>query len=307
MGEHPGPVAAMVKVIEPVGEAKSEYQIIADLAQRPAYHDNFYLPDGTSKFESPEKYISEDLTKLVMFGHDWNYLSEHVDVCRKTEYRKYERGLLRQDGQPGFNTTTGKIELYSLMFASCGGDPLPYYEEPRFSDRAKPEWAEEYPLTLTTGARNWASFHSEHRQVKMLREIKPYPVVEIHPNLAKKLDIIEGEWVAIENPWGKCYEKAKLSARLKEYVVHADHGWWYPEEDMSEPSLGGVWVSNINELVPNNEIGFYGFGALYKSLPCKISKAEMAPLKEHLAQDLPDSQNYPGSIKNDPELKELVR
>ena len=62
-------------------------------------------------------------------------------MSRKTEYRKYERGMLRADGQPGFNTTTGKVELYSLMFAACGGDPLPYYEEPVFSDY----WKDDVP------------------------------------------------------------------------------------------------------------------------------------------------------------------
>lgn len=307
MGEHPGPVSAMIKVIEPLGEAKSEYQIIEDLSKRPAYYKNFHIEDGSTKFESPGKYISEDLTKLVLFGRDWDYLSEHVTVMRKTEYRKYERGLLRPDGQPGFNTTTGKIELYSLMFASVGGDALPSYEEPRFSAIAKPEWAEDYPLTLTTGARNWASFHSEHRQVRALREIKPYPVVELHPNLATKHDIVDGEWVVIENPWGKCYEKAKLSTRLKEDVIMADHGWWYPEKDMNEPSLGAVWASNINELVPNNEIGFYGFGALFKSLPCRIYKADKAPIIEQAPKDMISSASFPGSIKNDAQLKELMR
>jgi len=307
MGEHPGPVSAMIKVIEPIGDTKSEYQIIADQCKRPAYYDNFHIADGSTKFESPGKYISEDLTKLVKFGHDWDYLKEHVQVSRVAHYKKYEKGFLRQDGQPGFNTTTGKIELYSLMFASCGGDPLPYYEEPRFSAIAKPEWAEEYPIILTTGARNWASFHNEHRQVQALREIKPYPVVEMHPNLAAKHGIAEGDWVLLENPWGKCYEKAVFTTRIKENVIMADHGWWFPEEDMNEPNLGGVWKANINELVPNNEIGFYGFGALFKSLPCKISKAKEPPLVERKAQDMVSVSNFPGALKNDPQLKDLMR
>jgi anaerobic selenocysteine-containing dehydrogenase len=141
----------------------------------------------------------------------------------------------------------------------------------------------------------------------MLREIKPYPVVAINPELAVEKGIVDGEWVCIENPWGKCYEKAKVTPIVKKNVIMADHGWWFPEEDMDEPNLGGVWKANINLLVPNNEIGFYGFGALYKSLPCKINKADHAPLVEHRPQDLPDLQNFPGSIRNDPDLKSVVR
>lgn len=327
MGEHPGPVAAMVKTIEPVGEAKSEFQIIHDMAQRPAFHDNFYI-DGESKVDSIERYITADLMKVVLFNHDWEYLKEKVQVSRKTEYRKYERGMLRDDGQPGFNTTTGKIELYSLMFASCGGDPLPYYEEPVFSpnwvddadelhqcDATKfmaayeaehPGWKKDYPLCLTTGGRNWASFHSEHRQSKMLREIKTYPVVQIHPDTAAELGISEGDWCVIENPWGKCYEKAKITPVVKPNVVHADHGWWYPEMDMNEPIIGGTWYSNINDLVPNKVIGRYGFGAPYKCLICKVYKADKAPFIEQRPEDLGSMQNFPGSIKNDPALKDLA-
>lgn len=327
MGEHPGPVSAMVKSIEPVGECKSEFEIIHDLAQRPAFRQNFYV-NGESKVDSIERYISEDLTKVVGFGHDWEYLKEHVQVSRKTEYRKYERGMLRDDGQPGFNTTTGKIELYSLMFAACGGDPLPYYEEPVFGpywkdeadefhscaasrfaseyEREHPGWKEEYPITITTGARNWASFHSEHRQSKMLREIKPYPVVAMNPELAAEIGVVDGDWVCLENPWGKCYEKAKITPIIKKNVVMADHGWWYPEEDMNEPSIGGVWKSNINELIPNNIIGRYGFGAPMKCMIGRVTKADKAPLVEHAPQDLPDLQDFPGSIKNDPALKDLA-
>lgn len=304
-GEHPGPVSAMIKCVEPLGECKSEFEIIHDFAKRSKFYDNFHV-DGESKFDSIERYIDEDISKMVGFDKSWEYLKEHVNVMRHTEYRKYERGLLRADRQPGFNTTTGKIELFSLMFAACKGDPLPYYEEPRFSDRARPDIAEEYPLTMTTGARDWASFHSEHRQSRMLREIKMYPWVEMNPALAEKIGVVDGDWVLIENPWGKCYEKARITPIVKENVIMADHGWWYPEEDMTEPNIGGVWKSNINELVPNNEIGSFGFGALFKCLPARVSKAPEAPLKEVTAEQLSSQQDYVGSLRNDPELSHLM-
>ena len=48
------------------------------------------------------------------------------------DYYKYERGEMRQDGQPGFATPTGRIELWSTAFNQFGDDPLPYYLEPEF-------------------------------------------------------------------------------------------------------------------------------------------------------------------------------
>ena len=89
--------------------------------------------------------------------------SYHVDY----EYRKYEKGLLRPDGQPGFMTPTGRIELYSTMLEAWGDEPLPYYEEPPTSPRSTPEYAEEYPMVLSTGARTWSYFHSEQLHVPL--------------------------------------------------------------------------------------------------------------------------------------------
>ena len=100
-------------------------------------------------------------------------LREKVVVQRNVSYKKYETGKLRPDGKPGFNTPTGRVELYSTMFRQFGEDPLPYYEEPQFSPVSTPEKMEEYPFVLTTGARTYAFFHSEHRQIPRLRELNP--------------------------------------------------------------------------------------------------------------------------------------
>ena len=56
---------------------------------------------------------------------------------------------------------------------------------------------------------------------------------------------------------------------MKRGVVNADHGWWYPEEDGSEPNLFGVWKSNINTLI-KFDCGESGMGASYKSMLCKV-------------------------------------
>ncbi len=54
---------------------------------------------------------------------------EHGWLQMTFEYRKYEKGLLRPDGEPGFNTPTGLVELCSSLYEDWGEDPLPYFEE----------------------------------------------------------------------------------------------------------------------------------------------------------------------------------
>lgn len=45
-------------------------------------------------------------------------------------YRRFETGKLRPDGQPGFNTVTGKLELRSTLLEALGYHDLPFFEEP---------------------------------------------------------------------------------------------------------------------------------------------------------------------------------
>ena len=174
--------------------------------------------------------------------------------------------LLRDDGARGFRTPTGRIELYSTILASVGEDPLPYYLEPPLGPYARPDLAKDYPLTMTSGARQFTSFHSEHRQIARLREIHPWPTVQVNPVTAERLGIAQGSWVHVETPWGRVKEVADITPIVKEDVVSCDHGWWYPER--REEDLFDIWKTSFNQLMPHRVLGKTGFGAPYKCLPC---------------------------------------
>lgn len=246
-----------------VGEAKSDLEILYFFGKR-------LFPEMWPWENIPDFFTDQIKPKL---GITWEQLRDVGTIQQEFEYRKYEKGLLRTDGKPGFNTPTGLVELASSMYPDFGEDALPYFEEPPLSPN-DPEVASEYPLVLTTGGRSIVSFHSEHRQIPSLREIAPDAIVQIHPDTAKEYGIKEGDWVCMENPFGKCIEKAHLTPILDPRVVHASHGWWYPEQDGEEPNLYGFWKSNPNNLMSNNVIGRLGFGANYKSSVCKIYKVD---------------------------------
>ena len=187
-------------------------------------------------------------------------------------YHRYEKGLLREDRKPGFQTPSGKVELYSSLREEWGLEPVAHHEEPPFTPVSQPELAEEYPLILSTGRRSAVSFHSEHRNIPWLRELVPDPIVEIHPDTAKGRDIGEGEWVWVENWLGRCKFRAKVTLEVPPWMVMATHGWWFPEEPPAEPSLFGVWKSNINLLIPMGYQGKDGLGAPFKHMICKVYK-----------------------------------
>ena len=136
--------------------------------------------------------------------------------------------------------------------------------------------AAEYPLILITGNRVFPYFHSEHRQIPSLRKRHPWPLVQVHPDKAAELGIKDGEWVWIDTPTGKCRQKCKVFDGILPGVGSAEHGWWYPELSREEPSLFGVWESNINIVLddsPDKCNQVYGSWPMRATL-CRIYPAE---------------------------------
>ena len=264
-GASPITMGAINKSIT-VGEGKGDAEIMYEIGRR-------CMPVNFGRFKN----FYEFLEYYRLNGKTtFEELREEV-VHQKTEtlsYRKYETGKLRPDGMPGFNTPTGRVELYSTMFRQFGVDPLPFYEEPQLSPVSTPEKMEEYPFVLTTGARTYCYFHSEGKQIPYLREINPDPLIEINPQDALKLGIADGQWVRVSNPFGSCVLKAKVTQTVYPGLVMAQHGFWFPEEDGEEPHLYDVWRSNINLLMPHFYVGELGFGAPYKCLICKVEPIE---------------------------------
>ena len=107
------------------------------------------------------------------------------------------------------------------MLEKWEADPLPKYTESPESPVSQPKLAEKYPYILNAGIRTPTFFHSANRQLPWLREIRPDPIVEIHPATAEKHGIREGDWVWIESPRGRAKEKAKLNNGIDPAVIVA--------------------------------------------------------------------------------------
>jgi anaerobic selenocysteine-containing dehydrogenase len=259
------PLNAMQKSIDVPG-CKPDEEVCLEMARRfnpnlkwqslRELYDDFLKPSGMNYDELKEK--------------GWVFPPQGHST---QPYGRHEKGLLRKDGKPGFNTPTGKVELYSTHLERMGYDPLPSYEEPHMSPYSTPELAKEYPLILSTGRRSILYFHAEHRNIKPLRELEPHPVVEIHPDTARSLGINDGDWVWLENPHGKCKRKARYFHGIHPKVVQSPHGWWLPEKKAED--LFGLWEVNINTLIPDGTQAKCGFGGgQYKSIMCKVYKAD---------------------------------
>ena len=201
---------------------------------------------------------------------DFDELTHKVIAWPEWHYKKYELGEVRYDGEPGFNTVTGRFEFTPVLLEAYGLPQVPYYEEPRESPNSTPDLATKYPLILMTGRRSWEFFHSEHRNLKTMREFHPDPLCEISPELAAQEGISEGDWVWIENQRGRCRQRVKITPGLNNRYIMAEHAWWFPEDDPEQ--LFRVFDSNINNLTTQCNIGRSGYGAPYNGLLCRIYK-----------------------------------
>jgi anaerobic selenocysteine-containing dehydrogenase len=238
------------KVVQ-VGECRSDHEMLNDLAHRVGQGEHWW-----DNFEQALDWI------LAPMGITWKDFKKMDHIRGERVEQKYNL--------KGFSTPTRKFELYSTLLEKWGYDPLPQYREPLESPYSKPEWGERYPYILITGRRLPGFFHSENRQLPWARELHRDPVVEIHPDTAKKEGIREGDWVVIESPRGKVRQRAKIFEGMDPRVVSAEHAWWFPERK----APGHGWdESNINILTDNAyENCDPAMGATHiRTLLCRIS------------------------------------
>jgi len=210
-----------------IGEAWQDHKIFQELGKRMGQEWWPTVEDGLDYLLEPS-------------GLTFEQFKEKGYLQGEMVYHKYK--------ERGFSTPTRKLELWSTILEKWGRDPLPKYVEVPESPYSTPEVAKKYPYIFNSGLRTPTYFHSAGRMIPLLREIRPDPIVEVHPETAKKHGIEDGQWIYIESPRGRIKQRAKLYDGIDPRVVTSEHGWWFPE--IKDPGHG--WeISNANILTDN--------------------------------------------------------
>jgi len=254
------------RAVPPRGECRSDMEINLELGRR-------WNPQAWP-WDSVEDMFSHIVSET---GMNFEEIRDVAPGYLPFEYNKHEKGMLRADGQPGFQTPTGRIELWASTLEFIGMDPLPRYEEPSMTPVSQPDLYKEYPLVLQSGARRHNTFHSENRQALHLRKLHPEPVIEMNPKDARKYGVADGQWVWVEGPVGTTGRVGRAkrvvceTPTVKPGMVSTDHGWWHPEGDPE--NLYDVNELNINNLL-SWSTGATGVGANYKCMLCRVYACE---------------------------------
>ncbi|MDR1727241.1 MAG: molybdopterin-dependent oxidoreductase [Acidobacteriota bacterium] len=247
------------KVIEPLGEARNDYAIFAGLARRLGY-GRLWPQDEAAAVEYALRGtgVTPDELRASAGG---------VRLAGgERRYRKYERGELRADGRPGFETATGKFEVASEWLRGHGYDALPVYVEPQEGPLSTPEVAASYPLVFNSGARTQSDFRSQHHNIPSLAKRQPWPLVHIHGDDARARGIQDGDEVEVVSPRGRVAFRAHVTNDVTRGVVEANMGGGGP---LGTPE----WQrANVNQLTDfDNRDPISGF-PVYKALLCDVRK-----------------------------------
>lgn len=243
-------------LVKPQGEARPDWRILCDIGTALGYAEEFFGGGETAEEEAVKSFLptlNVDVTIEQLRAHPEGLT---IPPPGPNEFKKYEKGLLRKDGKPGFATPSGKMEIVSTICEKHGFDGLPVYKEPMESPISTPDLAKEYPLILNTGSRLPFYTHSKLREFPWLNQFMPEPVVFLNPKDAEARGITEGDSIEISSKHGSVKMKAGLTNIVKPGVVDVFHGWSQ---------------ANINLVVPRYMDPILGFPAFKEGL-CEVKK-----------------------------------
>lgn len=251
------------RVIEPLGEARNDYLIFAELARHLGY--------GQLWPQSEEGNIRRGLDGLPVTYEELKAKPEGIQIpMPKMRYQKYKTGELRADGKPGFATPSGKFEFSSELLKSYGYEPLPVYTEPEEGPLTMPGMAEEFPLIFNSGARTQSAFRSQHYNITGLLALHPKPLVWLHSDDAAQRGVESGDPVMVRTPRGAVEFTAFVTEDITPGVIEANMGG-------GNPVGPKVWQEcNVNVLTDmNNRDPISGF-PVYKALLCEVARIDGA-------------------------------
>jgi cysteine desulfurase NifS len=262
------------KMIEPQGEARNDFLILAELAERLGY-GHLYPQSEEAVLERALENTGFTVEEVRRAGG-----AVHLDPVMM-QYKKWQKGLLRKDGQTGFDTPSGKFEISSSILAENGYDPLPIYTEPLEGPQSSPDLAKDFPLVFNSGARTYYDFRSQHHGVQSLGKNQPDPVVTINAGDAAERNINDNDWVRVSTPRGSVTYRARVTDTIVQGAIDANMGG-------GGPSGSESWQKcNVNELTDLEHYDPISGFPIYKSLLCEVERIDQ---QDGTARPIPIAQ-----------------
>jgi anaerobic selenocysteine-containing dehydrogenase len=255
--DHPfetsGPwIMARNRVIEPLGEYKSDYEFWLDLGTAMGYGADWWNGDIKAHMDwrlEPLEMTYEELRTQYPKGRKY--------AGNPPQYEQYAKrfGTKSTRIDKGPYLPQGKVALYNTTFESIGFTPMPVWRELPEGPTATPELLDKYPLLLSDYHTSRTYNAAWLRNVPYLREIEPYPFLQIYPDTAKARGINDGDWVIVEGPHGWIKVKAQYYPGIRPDTVFLLHGWWQGCQELGMEDFpigdGGANTNNMYTTDPD--------------------------------------------------------
>jgi anaerobic selenocysteine-containing dehydrogenase len=232
--------------IAPLGEAKSNWDVMRLLARGMGYDEPWLQEDGETVLRSILDVTSTRNPYLAGITLERLQAEGTVPLnLPESEQVPYSGGR--------FPTLSGKVELWCEAMRVYGMDPLPEYHEPSEFAGRQPD---DGRLALISGASHHFVSSSLANQPS-LRTKEGTPFIEINPTDAAARAISDGAEVVVANERGACRLRAVVSDDVPPGVVVAPKGQW--------PGLSPDG-RNINWLTPDRLADLAGQSTFHSNL-----------------------------------------
>ncbi|MCC6748656.1 MAG: molybdopterin oxidoreductase family protein [Deltaproteobacteria bacterium] len=202
--------------IEPLGEARSNWDTCRALAQAMGFDDAWLSTDGDATIA--EVLDATRRTNPLLEGITLDRLKREGTV----PYALPAGHVPFADGR--FPTPSGRLELSCEALARTGLEALPDFLPSHELSQAS-ETDDRAPLVLLTPAAHHFVSSSFGAQASLRRRQGP-ALLEIHPEDAVARGIRDGARVRVHNQRGRLTLVARLSADLRRGVVCTPKGYW---------------------------------------------------------------------------------
>ena len=228
------------QAIEPVGESKSDYEAVGEVARKLGLYQEY-----TDGMTVPEKIKMGYEISGLKDDIGWDKLKEkeYFIIPTDPDWQKVPAGFRLFYEDPLKNplkTPTGKLEFFSRRLAEHFPDdqerpPLPKWIEkgPSHDERLSSPRAQKYPLLMLSNHPRWRT-HAQNDDIAWTREIPSckvrgwdgyfYEPVWINPEDAAKRGIRSGDIVKVFNERGTVLGGAIVWERIMPGAVSQDHG-----------------------------------------------------------------------------------
>ncbi len=227
---------AMKRLIEPVGEARDDYDIFSQIAQRLAKFDAF--TEGRTSREWLAYLFETTRASLAAGGHD---APDFETFWARGELRlplKPDEGgpayAFRQDPTAApLQTPSGKIEIFSQTIESFGYDDC--LGHPKWYPARAESIEPRFPLHLVCNQPH-QRLHSQldYGDFSRSTKIRDREPVRINPADAQARGISDGDIVRLFNGRGCCLAAAVLSDSVKQGVMQLATGAWFEPHDRAD-------------------------------------------------------------------------